>query len=135
MAKLRLEITTPHELAFSEEVDMVVLPAADGEIGIYPQHVPLMTQLKVGELRIIRDGQEVPFAVGEGFVEVTFDAVNVLTDMAVEEDTINEEEVEKAIERAQKALEKGGTDEEVAAVEASLQRSLAKLNLKRRTRR
>ncbi len=133
MAKLKLDIVTPHELAYSEEVDMVILPGIEGELGIYPQHVPLLTQLRIGELVAVKDGQEHPMAIGEGFVEVTFDAVHVITDMAVDEEHVDESEVEEAIKRAEKALAEGGySDEEVAVVEASLQKSLAQLNIKRR---
>ena len=133
MATLRLDIVTPEELAYSEDVEMVILPGADGELGIYPQHVPILTQLRIGELIAIKQGVEYPMAVGEGFVEVTFDAVHVITDMAVDEEEVNEAEVQQAIERARKALAEGGyPDEEVARVQASLQKSLAQLNVKRR---
>ncbi len=131
---LRLEIVTPEARTYSEDVDMVVLPGVDGELGIYPLHVPLMTELNPGELRITRDGRETVLAVGSGFVEVTAEAVSVLTDMAIEEDAIDEDAVQKAIARAEEAManaEKLGT-EEIAAVQASLQKSFAQLRVKRR---
>ncbi len=131
---LRLEIVTPEARTYSEDVDMVVLPGVDGELGIYPLHVPLMTELNPGELRIVRDGRETVLAVGSGFVEVTAEAVSVLTDMAIEEDAIDEDAVQKAIARAEEAManaEKLNT-EEIASVQASLQKSFAQLRVKRR---
>ncbi len=131
---LRLEIVTPEARTYSEDVDMVVLPGVDGELGIYPLHVPLMTELNPGELRIVRDGRETVLAVGSGFVEVTAEAVSVLTDMAIEEDAIDDDAVQKAIARAEEAManaEKLNT-EEIASVQASLQKSFAQLRVKRR---
>ena len=131
--KIKLEIVTPTELAYSEDVDMVILPGAQGEMGIYPQHIPVMTQLSIGELVTVKGGREHPMAIGEGFAEITFDSVSVVTDMAIDEEGVDEAEVQKAIERAQQALAEGGRSaEEVADVEASLPKSLAQLNIKRR---
>ncbi len=133
MATLRLDIVTPEAKTFSDDVDMVVLPGIEGEMGILPMHVPLMTQLAPGELKVTRKGQEFYLAVGEGFVEITQTSVSVLTDMAVKEDAIDENAVQTAIQRAQTALaDKNLAGEELASVEASLQRSLAQLHVKRR---
>ena len=132
---LRLEIVTPAAKTFSEDVDMVTMPGADGELGILPMHAPLMTQLKPGSLRVLRGGQETLLAIGEGFAEVLPDRVSVLTDMAVAESDIDESEVQKALERAEAARnDKSLGDEEAAAVEAAIANSLAQLNLKRRRR-
>jgi len=131
---LRLEIVTPEARTYSEDVDMVVLPGVEGELGIFPLHVPLMTELNPGELRVLKDGRELALAVGEGFAEVTQEKVSVLTDMAIEESAIDEEAVQKAIARAEEAMrtqDKMST-EEVAAVQAALQKSLAQLRVKRR---
>src|SRR5258707_11919763 len=73
MATLKLEIVTPEGRAYSDDVAMVVLPAIEGEIGVYPAHVPLMTQLLPGELRILKDGKTTELVVGSGFIEVTGD--------------------------------------------------------------
>lgn len=131
---LRLEIVTPEARAYSDDVDLVVLPGVEGELGVYPQHVPLLTSLNPGELRVLKDGQELALAVGEGFAEVTPTRVSVLTDMAIEETAIDESAVQAAIERAEAAMrdrDKLG-DEEMAAVQAALQKSLAQLKVKRR---
>ncbi len=131
---LRLEIVTPHEKAYSDDVSMVVIPGVEGEMGIYPMHVPVMTEIKPGELKIVKDGVESDLAVGEGFVEVTQTAVTVLTDMAIGVSAIDEKAVEHAMERAQAALRNAESlkAEELASAEAVLQRSLVQLRLKRR---
>ena len=89
MATLRLEIVTPEEKIYSEDVDMVTLPGSEGELGVYPKHVPLLTTLMPGELRVLKNGRESSMAIGEGFVEIKADAVSVLTDMALESEKID----------------------------------------------
>ena len=133
---LRLEIVTPEATAYSEDVDMVTLVGAEGELGVYPNHVPLLTTLHPGELRVLKGGRESFLAVGEGFVEITGDRVNVLTDMAIEEKAIDESAAEAAVKRAEEAL-RGAHElgsEETAAVQAALMKSLAQLHVKRRRR-
>ncbi|MCX6969441.1 MAG: F0F1 ATP synthase subunit epsilon [Verrucomicrobia bacterium] len=130
---LQLEIVTPEQKIYSDEVDSVVIPGVEGELGVLPQHVPLMTQLLPGELRVLKGGEELRLAVGEGFVEVSAEKVVVLTDMAVKESEIDEAAAEEAIQRAEQAMKdtKLG-DEEYATVKASLQKSLAMVRVKRR---
>jgi len=133
MATLRLEIVTPEAKAYSEDVDMVVVPGSEGELGILPQHVPLLTSIKPGELRVLKDGRETFLAVGEGFVEITQERVVVLTDMALEDTQIDETAAQAAFDKAQEALkDQRLSDEEHATVQASLDRSMAQLQLKRR---
>ena len=135
MATLKLEIVTPEGRAYSDDVAMVVLPSIEGEIGVYPAHVPLMTQLSPGELRILKDGKTTELVVGTGFIEVTGDSVSVLTDSALGEAEIDENGTEEAIRRAQAALrDKNLSSEETAEVEAALARSLAQIRFKRRRR-
>jgi F-type H+-transporting ATPase subunit epsilon len=134
MATLRLEIVTPEKTAYSEDVDMVTLPGSEGELGVYPNHVPLLTTLNPGELRVLKNGKETYLAIGEGFVEVTGSAVSVLTDMALEPGVIDESAAEAAVARAQAAMKDDLGAEEVAAVSASLQKALAQLHVKRRRR-
>ena len=132
MATLRLEIVTPETTAYSEDVEMVTIPGSEGELGVYPKHVPLLTMLKPGELRVRKNGRETALAVGEGFVEITGDSVSVLTDMALEPERIDEGAAEKAVARAQAAMKEDHTAEEVAAIQGSLQKALAQLHVKRR---
>ena len=129
---LRLEIVTPEAKAYSEDVEMVVLPGTDGELGIYPQHVPVLTTLKPGELRVFRGGTQSSLAVGEGFAEITGESVSILTDMAIESSAIDEAAAEAAVARAQAAMKEDHVGEEVAAIQASLQKALAQLHVKRR---
>jgi F-type H+-transporting ATPase subunit epsilon len=135
-ATLRLEIVTPESKAYSDDVELVVLPAVEGEIGVYPMHVPLLTQILPGELIVTKGGHTHHLAVGEGFVEVTQDRVNVLVDMAIEERAIDESAAEAAVKRAEEALAKAHElgSEEAAAVQAALAKSLAQLHVKRRRR-
>jgi F-type H+-transporting ATPase subunit epsilon len=129
---LKLEIVTPEEKIYSEDVDMVTLPGSEGELGVYPKHVPLLTTLKPGELRILRNGRETSMAVGEGFVEIRGDGVSVLTDMALEAEKIDVTAAEAAVERAKAAMKEDRGKEEVASIQASLQKALAQLHVKRR---
>lgn len=132
MATLKLEIVTPEEKIYSEDVDMVTLPGAEGELGVYPKHVPLLTTLKPGELRVLKDGRETSMAVGEGFVEIKGDAVSILTDMALQAEKIDVAGAEAAVERAKAAMKEDLGKEEVAAIQASMQKALAQLHVKRR---
>jgi len=132
---LKLEIVTPEAKVFSDSVSMVVVPGAEGELGIMPMHIPLLTELKPGALKITQGGQESYLAVGEGFVEVTQQSVTILTDMAIAEKEIDEQKVQEAIERARARMKEPNlSNEEVATVEASIEKSLAQLHLKHRHR-
>ena len=135
MNTLKLEIVTPEAKTYSEDVDMVTLPGVEGEMGIYPQHVPLMTQIKAGEIAVKKDGQDYFLAVGDGFVQITGDKVAILTDMAIRADNIDEAKAEEARKRAEARLQEKLTDEETASVQAALMHSLAQLHVKRRQRR
>jgi len=130
---LHLEIVTPEQKIYSDDVDSVVIPGVEGELGVLPEHVPLMTQLLPGELRVLKGGEELRLAVGEGFVEIGPDKVAVLTDMAVKESEIDESAAEEAVQRAEQAMKEHKLDdEEYATVKASLQKSLALIRVKRR---
>ncbi len=113
---------------------MVTLPGSEGEMGIFPMHIPLMTQIVHGEVLARRGGQDFLVAVGEGFVEITADRVAILTDMAIKADDIDEIRAEEARKRAEARLAEKLGDEEQAAVQSALMHSLTQLNLKRRLR-
>jgi F-type H+-transporting ATPase subunit epsilon len=131
---LRLEIVTPEATVYSEDVDMVALPGVVGQIGVYPQHVPLMTQMVPGEMIVRKDARDNYLAVGEGLVEVTGDRVAIVTDMAVAAGNIDEAKAEEARQRAAARLREKISAEEAASVNAALARSLAQLGVKRRRR-
>ena len=133
-ATFKLEIVTPEAVTYSQDVEMVTLPGVEGEMGIYPMHVPLMTQLAAGEVVVRKDGHDVFLAVGEGFVQITGDRVAILTDMAFEAAQIDEAKAEEARKRAEQRLQEKLNDEEVASVSAALAHSLAQLKVKRRSR-
>ena len=132
---LKLEIVTPEATVYSEDVEMVTLPGVVGQMGIYPQHVPLMTQMVPGEIIARKDGRETFIATGEGLIEITGSSVSILTDLAVAADRIDEAKAEEARRRAEARLREKLSDEELATVNASLARSLAQLRVKRRQRK
>jgi len=131
---LKFEIVTPTAVVYSKDVHMVTLPAVEGQIGIYPHHVPLLTRIVPGEVIVSRDGQDEFLAIGGGLVEVTGDSVAIVTDMAVAAKDIDEARAEEARQRAQARLNEKVENEEVATVNAMLARSLAQLKVKRRHR-
>jgi len=132
---LKLEIVTPEGNVYSDDVEMVTLPGVVGQFGVYPQHTPVTTQMVPGEIIARKNGRDVFLATGEGLIEVTANRVSVLTDLAVAADRIDEAKAEEARRRAEARLREKLSDEEVAAVNASLARSLAQLHVKRRQRR
>ena len=132
---LKLEIVTPEAKIFSDDVDMVTLTGAEGEMGIMPQHVPLMTQLCAGEI-VAQKGQDTIFlAVGDGFVQVTADRVAILTDMAIRAENIDEARAEEARLRAESRLKEKITDEEAARIQGALIHATTQLKIKRRRRK
>jgi F-type H+-transporting ATPase subunit epsilon len=131
---LRLEIVTPDGLAYSDDVEMVTLAGVQGEMGILPQHIRLMTKIVPGAMVVRKSGRDIFLAVGGGFAEVTGTRVSILTDMAVAADKIDEAKAEEARLRAEARLREKLSEEEVASVNASLARSLAQLRVKRRHR-
>src|SRR3954471_23314563 len=135
MATLKLEIVTPNAVTYSENVDMVTLPGAEGELGIYPNHVPLLTSIVSGEVIVQKGTTEHLLAVGDGFVEITGERVAIMTDMAIKAENCDEAKAEEARRRAEARLSEKLNDEESATVAASLAHSLAQLKVKRRGHR
>src|SRR5213594_2610574 len=129
-----LEIVTPDAVVYSADVHMVTLPAIDGQIGIFPRHVPVLTRIVPGEVIVRKNGDGEFLAIGEGLVEITGDRVAIVTDMAVAAKDIDEARAVEARQRAAARLRDKISDEEVATVNASLARSLAQLRVKRRYR-
>jgi F-type H+-transporting ATPase subunit epsilon len=131
---IKLEIVTPEATVYSEDVDMVTLPGVEGQMGVLPQLVRLMTQLVPGELIVRKDGHDDFMAVGQGLVEVNNERVSILTTMAIAVDRIDEAAAEEARQRAAARLREKISSEEVASVNACLARSMAQLRVKRRHR-
>jgi F-type H+-transporting ATPase subunit epsilon len=133
---LQLEIVTPERLAYSEEVDSVVCPGIEGELGILPHHAPLISTLGVGELRIRRGGQEELFAIAGGFLQVRPDKVVVLAETADMASEIDLQKAEEGRKEAERAIQEGFTEPaDLARARATLQRALLRIRVAERHRR
>ena len=135
MARLHLDIVTAERVVFSEEVDLVVAPGIDGELGILPRHAALITALRPGEIRIRMDGREDHLAVGGGFLEVYNDRVIILADSAERAEEIDLARAEEARRRAEERLRMSGSDVDAERALASLRRSTIRLKVAQRRRR
>ena len=133
---IKLEIVTPERLAYQDEVDAVVLPGAEGELGVLPHHAPLVSTLGFGELRIRKGGAEESFAIVGGFVQVRPDKVVVMAETADLASEIDLEKAQEARREAERALESGyqeGAD--LAAARAALQQALLRIRVAERRHR
>ncbi len=101
---LTLEIVTPEAKVYSDTIDSVVIPTLEGEVGILPGHIPLLTKVEDGELRVTKGNQTLHLAVGGGFAEIDGDKVSVLAERAITEEQIDEKAVEEALKRAEQAI-------------------------------
>ncbi|MES1167024.1 MAG: ATP synthase F1 subunit epsilon [Pseudomonadota bacterium] len=101
---LILEIVTPEARVYSDTIDSVVIPTTSGEVGILPGHIPLLTEIEHGELRVTKNGATQWLAVGGGFAEIEGDRVHVLAEHAITEEKIDEHAVEAALKRAEQEL-------------------------------
>ncbi|MEK7354612.1 MAG: F0F1 ATP synthase subunit epsilon [Chloroflexota bacterium] len=132
---IKLDIVTAERVVYSEDVDIVVVPGIDGELGILPHHTNLMTTLQAGELRARRAGEEVCMAISGGFLEVRPDRVIVLADSAERDTEIDLARAEEAKRRAQERLAHRVPGIDAARAEAALARSLARVKVAQRRRR
>ena len=133
---IQLEIVTPEKLAFQDEVDTVVLPGSEGELGVLPHHAPLISTLGAGELRLRKGGQEESFAIMGGFLQVLPDKVVVMAEMADMASDIDLEKAQEARRQAEQALEPGyhaGAD--LAAARAALQAARIRIRVAERRHR
>lgn len=135
MATMRLEIATAERVVYSEDVEILVAPGMDGQLGILPNHAPLLTALQPGEIRVVREGEESYMAVSGGFLEVMANRVTILADTAERAEEIDIERAEEAMQRAQERIETGGASAmELQRALASIRRSQARLLAARRRR-
>jgi len=131
-----LEIVTPERLAYSDEVDAVVLPGSEGELGVLPHHAPLVATLGVGELRIRKGGTEESFAIVGGFLQVRPDKVVVMAETADMASEIDLEKAQEARAEAERALETGYSEgADLAAARAALQQALLRIRVAERRHR
>ncbi len=135
MSSIRLEIVTAERVVYSEEVDVVIAPGIEGQLGILPHHAPLMTTLQMGELRVKKGGEELSLAISGGFLEVRPDRIIVLADAAERADEIDLARAEEAKRRAQEQLGRRTPEVDLAQAEAALRRSLTRLKVAERRRR
>ena len=133
---LHLEIVTPERLAYEDDVDMVLVPGIDGELGVLPNHTPLVSLLGVGELKIRKGGSEEAFAIAGGFLQVRPDKVVVMAETAEIDSDIDLERAQKARAEAEKALEGGFVEgADLSAARAELQRALVRIRVAEHRRR
>ncbi len=136
MAKLQFELVSPERIVYSDDgVEMVIAPGADGELGILPNHAPLLTTLGIGELRIRKGAEEESFAVGGGFLEVLANRVIVMADVAERADEIDVARAEAAGERAERRYREMPEGLDIARLQAAVRRSSLRLKVARRRRR
>jgi F-type H+-transporting ATPase subunit epsilon len=127
---LKLEIVTQERSIYSDYVDFVIAPGVEGELGILPNHCPLMTMLQSGELKIIKKDEEILIAIGGGFLEVRPDRVIILADIADRDDEIDSQKVEEAIRRAKELLSNGKMSVvDKTELETALRLELTRLNI------
>lgn len=133
---LTLEIVTPEARVYSDTIDTVVIPTVQGEIGILPGHLPLLTQVQAGELRVTKAGREERLVVGNGFAQISADTVSILAENAINEEKIDETAVEAALKRAEQALKdaEGLEPAEIERLEGVVRFTVAQLGVKRRGR-
>ena len=135
MSTVKLDIVTAEQVVYSEDVDAVVAPAVEGQLGILPHHTPLMTTLQPGELRVRKGKDETFMAITGGFLEVRPDRVIVLADAAERAEEIDIQRAEEAKHRAQERLKQPTSQVDQARAEASLRRALARLDVVQRRRK
>ena len=130
MSSIRLDIVTAERVVYSEDVDLVVAPGVEGQLGILPHHTPLMTMLAVGELRVRKGDEEFFLAISGGFLEVRPDRVIVLADTAERVEEIDVARAEEAKRRAEeRLLDRHAPEVDAARAEAALRRSLIRLRV------
>jgi F-type H+-transporting ATPase subunit epsilon len=132
--KLHFEITTPERVVLSTEADSVTIPAIEGEVTILPEHIPLFTRIKPGEIKFKNSNKEEFLAVTEGFLEVLNDRVTILTSFAVRDEEVEVSKVEEAKKRAEKLLSEKLGNEEIAFAQAELTKAVLSLKVARRRR-
>ena len=132
MATMRLEIVTAEKVVYSEDVSLLVAPGADGELGILPRHAPLLTLLRPGEIRVVRDREETYMSISGGFMEVMANKVTILADTAERAEEIDMQRSEEALRRAQERVQSRSADLDLERALASMRRSQARLRVARR---
>lgn len=132
---LHLEIVTPEQVAYTDDVDLVSVPSVEGRLGILPKHVPLFAQLTEGELKIKKGNEEFFLSIGGGFVEVTREKVIILVTRAVNAEALNEVEILKAKQSAEEALNHPVSRDAAQAAEVMLRQTIVDLKILQRRKK
>ena len=127
MPKIKLDIVTPEDITYSEDIDVMEAPAIDGKIGILPRHAPLVTALNIGVLRVVENGEEIFISISEGFMEVKPEQINVVVRTAELPEEIDVERAQDARERAEERLDSEDEKIDKTRAQAALQRAMARL--------
>jgi F-type H+-transporting ATPase subunit epsilon len=135
MAEMRLEIVTAERVVYSEDVSVLVAPGIDGELAILPRHAPLLTMLKPGEIRVVKDGEDSFMSVSGGFMEVLGNKVTILADTAEHVEEIDMQRAEEALRKAQEGVAVSASAMDLERALASMRRSQARIKVAHRTRR
>jgi len=135
LAKLKFEIVTAEGDVYSDDVDIVIAPGVEGQLGILPGHAPILTMLQPDELVVRKDGEETAMFVSGGFLEVMQNRVTVLADVAERVEEIDISRAEEAKSRAEERLKERIPEMDLARAEAALRRSLMRLKIAERRRK
>ena len=137
-SEIKLEIVTPDDTVYSEMVDHVVVPTLNGKIDVFQHHAPVIDKLKVGDIKVVKDGETEFLAVGSGFVEVYSEKVSIITDQAIKVADDDDAAIEEAVKRAEDALDEGKKSDfdeaQLQLLEAAAQFERARKLAKGRTR-
>ena len=132
---MKVVIITGEKEVYSDQVDVIVVPGVEGELGILPYHAPLMTSLRSGEIMTRKDGEETFLAVSGGFVEIMDNTVTILADSAERSDDIDEQRAQAAMRRAQERIQQHPSDLDLERAMATMRRSQVRLKVLRRRRK
>jgi F-type H+-transporting ATPase subunit epsilon len=131
---MHLEIITAERVIYSDDVDVLVAPGIEGELGILPEHAPLLTVLQPGEIRVVKDGQDQTMVVSGGFLEVLGNTVTILADTAEHVGEIDEERAQEAVRRAEERIAGDPGDLDLERALKALRRGQARVTVSRRRR-
>lgn len=135
MAGIKVDIVTAERVVYSDEVDIIIAPGIEGQLGILPHHAPLMTVLQPGELRVRKGKEELSLAISGGFLEVRPDRTIILADAAERDDEIDLARAEAAKKRAEEQLRHPTPEVDVSQAEAALRRAFIRIKVGERRRR
>lgn len=135
MPKLKFEMVTAERMVYSDDVDVVIAPGVEGQLGILPNHASLLTMLQPGELVVRKEGEETEMFVSGGFLEVMQNRVTLLADVAERAEEIDVARAEEAKRRAEERIKQAPPEMDLAVAEAALRRALARIKIAERRKK